>query len=145
MTLVRTCIAGTFFALCQVAGATPPPISPPETHSHSVADQSFKLVSGTYSVEGKNPNGSPYRGLCVIEVRTDGRYEFNWRVGAFHRGIGTVSGNVVTVEFGDTAPVVYELRWDGSLTGTWAGGQGSEELRPVGQLRAGVLAAPASY
>lgn len=144
MRLICTCIAGALIAVCQTANTAPMQQEVRDTGLR-VADPAFKLVAGTYSVEGKNPNGSAYRGLCLIEARADGRYEFSWRVGAFHRGIGTVSGNVVTVEFGDTTPVVYELRWDGSLSGTWAGGQGSEELRPVGQLRAGALAPAASH
>lgn len=137
------CIVGPLFVVCQAASAASAPPSLPSIDLRSVADSAFKLVAGTYSVEGKNPNGTAYRGVCLIEARPDGRYEFSWRVGAFHRGIGTVSGNVVTVEFGDTTPVVYELRWDGSLSGTWANGQASEELRPVGQLRAGPLSATA--
>lgn len=133
MRLIPACIAGVLFVAGHIASAAP---TLPGAATQTISDQAFKLVGGTYSVEGKNPNGTAYRGVCIIEARADGRYEFSWRVGAFHRGVGTVTGNVVTVEFGDTAPVVYELRWDGSLTGTWAGGQGSEELRPVGSLRA---------
>lgn len=137
------CIVSALLLACQSASPAPAPPSVSYADMRSVAEPAFKLVAGTYSVEGKNPNGTAYRGVCLIEARPDGRYEFSWRVGAFHRGIGTVNGNMVTVEFGDTTPVVYELRWDGSLSGTWANGQASEELRPVGQLRASLLAAAA--
>ena len=92
-------------------------------------------VAGAYSVEGRNVDGSPYRGMVLVQARDDGKLEFFWRIGSFHRGIGTVDGKIVTVDFGDAFPAVYEIQSDGSLTGTWANGRAAERLTPVGVLR----------
>ncbi|WP_428643864.1 LIC10280 family protein [Roseibium sp.] len=93
-----------------------------------VAQKPSQLREGTYSVAGGNPNGTTYEGTVAIS-RQGRKYALSWRVGAdSYRGVGELSGNVLTVDWGDTTPVVYALMDDGSLNGLWAGGRGSEHL-----------------
>lgn len=99
------------------------------------AQQATPQLGGQYAVAGRNPDGTPYKGKALVAVRGDGRYDFLWHIGGLQRGIGTLAGTTLTVDFGDAFPVVYELRTDGSLLGTWADGRASEELTPVGLLR----------
>ena len=47
-----------------------------------------------------------------------------------YRGSGTLTGNVLTVNWGSSTPVVYALAEDGSLTGLWDAGLGEETLTP---------------
>jgi hypothetical protein len=125
-------------ALAAVAG---PPAqaqfssSSPDTAALLKVQSAAAMVAGTYTVEGRNVDGSPYRGMVLVQARGDGTLEFFWRIGSFHRGIGTLDGKTVTVDFGDAFPAVYEIQSDGSLTGTWANGRASERLTPVGVLR----------
>ena len=93
------------------------------------------LLTGAYTVDGRNADGSAYRGTAIVQSRSDGKLQFVWHVGAFQRGIGTLDGNVVTVDFGDAFPAIYELQSDGSLSGTWANGLASERLTPIGAQR----------
>jgi hypothetical protein len=97
--------------------------------------QTPSMLAGTYSVDGKNVDGSPYRGTALVQQRTDGTFLFLWRIGNFQRGIGTVEGKTVTVDFGDAFPAVYQIEPDGSLSGTWANGKASERLTPLGAQR----------
>ena len=100
-----------------------------------LAQASSLTLAGAYSVDGRNVDGSPYRGTVLVQQRTDGTFLFIWRIGNFHRGIGTVEGDVVTVDFGDAFPAVYQIHTDGTLTGTWANGRASERLTPMGAQR----------
>jgi hypothetical protein len=45
-------------------------------------------------------------------------------------GRGTLVGNVLTVELGNSTPTIYALGPDGRLTGLWAGGEIQEILVP---------------
>ena len=59
------------------------------------------------------------------------RNKLNWKVGdSEYEGDGTLDGNLVTVKWGSSTPVVYALADDGSLKGLWAGGHGEERLTP---------------
>ena len=85
---------------------------------------------GDYVVAGTNPNGTRYRGAVSIS-RQGSRYQLDWRVGqSSYRGIGTLDGNVLVVNWGSTTPVIYSLGADGTLSGLWAAGHGSEILTP---------------
>ena len=50
---------------------------------------------------------------------------FDWRVGSSsYRGIGTLDGNVLVVDWGSATPVIYALAADGVLRGLWDAGHG---------------------
>jgi hypothetical protein len=85
---------------------------------------------GTYNVAGRNPNGTRYAGVVSI-ARSGDRYHFNWRVGSSaYRGVGTIDGNVMVVDWGAATPVIYSVMADGSLRGLWDAGRAEEILRP---------------
>ena len=55
----------------------------------------------------------------------------SWEVGsASYEGEGTLAGNLLTVDWGSSTPIVYALDPDGSLTGPWDAGTGEETLTP---------------
>jgi hypothetical protein len=85
---------------------------------------------GSYAVAGQNPNGTRYSGAVDI-VRQGNSYHFDWRVGrTAYRGSGTLDGNVLTVNWGGSTPVVYSVGSDGILRGLWDAGRGAEVLSP---------------
>ncbi|TGL55340.1 fibronectin-binding protein [Leptospira wolffii] len=86
-------------------------------------------VYGTYKVAGTNPDGSRYKGSVTITLNDDGSYAFDWSVGNSFSGTGTLSGNTLTVDWGDTYPVIYTVKNGGNrLEGTWGNGTGTEIL-----------------
>lgn len=88
-------------------------------------------VGGTYTCEGKNPNGAKYQGTVVISGDANTGYSFSWTIGAdSYQGTGTLSGDTLTVDWGAAEPVVYKVNADGSeLKGRWGpGGKGKEKL-----------------
>ncbi len=88
------------------------------------------LTEGTYKVAGKNAEGQPYSGIVDVEREGDG-YRLKWHIGdSDYEGEGTLSGNLLTVEWGSATPVVYALADDGSLKGLWDAGYGEETLTP---------------
>ena len=89
-------------------------------------------ISGRYNCTGTNPDGSGYRGTVVITRVSGNTYRFDWTVGNNYSGTGTLVGNQISVEWGDTSPAIYNVQPDGSLVGTWANGSGSETLTPAG-------------
>ncbi|MCG6903328.1 MAG: hypothetical protein LJE68_11680 [Rhodobacter sp.] len=85
-------------------------------------------IDGSYTAYGRNPDGSEYNGRCEITQQGDA-VEFTWHVAAQpNRGQGVIEGRVVTVDWGDTTPVVYVVMPDGELHGTWADGRAFEKL-----------------
>lgn len=93
------------------------------------------MIAGKYAVEGRNIDGTAYRGIALVVDRGHGHYEFLWRIGAVHTGVGKLDGNTMLVYVGNEHPAVYQIEPDGSLAGTWANGQASERMTPVGELR----------
>jgi len=89
------------------------------------------LAPGRYQVDGRNPDGKPYRG--TVTIAKDGkRYKLSWTIGgSSYQGTGTIAGNLLTVDWGSETPVVYALAADGRLTGLWSAGQGEETLTPA--------------
>ncbi|WP_424977881.1 hypothetical protein [Leisingera sp. S232] len=87
-------------------------------------------VGGSYSAEGRNPDGSTYSG--TVQIRDNGgMIEMSWQVGAqSYAGTGTRNGDVVWVDWGQPDPVVYVRMPSGELHGTWANGRGLERLIP---------------
>ncbi len=90
----------------------------------------FVDVSGSYTANGLNPDGSSYSG--TVEILLDGAdVDFTWHVGGDTvRGTGTQEGRVLTVDWGDSHPVIYVIMDDAELHGTWADGAALEKLTP---------------
>ena len=87
-------------------------------------------IDGIYTGNGRNADGSAYKGRTVITQQGDA-VEFTWYIGNdTNRGSGTIEGRVVTVDWGDATPVVYVVMPDGELHGTWADGTALEKLTP---------------
>ncbi|MCE8008683.1 hypothetical protein [Aestuariivita sp.] len=90
--------------------------------------QTLRDLTGTYRAEGRNPDGSTYSGQAVI-AQQGGVVQIAWQVGAqSYSGQGTFDGRVLSVDWGDTHPVVYVLMSDGTLHGTWSNGRALERL-----------------
>jgi hypothetical protein len=104
------------------AATTPPP------------DQRESVIArlpGNYACNGSNPNGTTYR--CRVTIsRSGGVYSFRWVIGDGTRysGKGRLRGRTLTVDWGQSAPVIYQVGDDGVLRGTWGRGEGRETLTP---------------
>ena len=85
-------------------------------------------IAGNYQAEGRNPDGSAYRG--VVTIREEGTTVYiAWRVGnQSYNGTGTRNGDVIWVNWGSDHPVVYVRMPSGQLHGTWANGTALERL-----------------
>ena len=84
-------------------------------------------ISGTYRVEGRNPDGSAYNGQLTVVESTGGAVAFAWIVAKqSYAGVGTREGRVVTVDWGADTPVVYVVMPGGALHGTWGDGKALE-------------------
>jgi hypothetical protein len=46
-------------------------------------------------------------------------------------GQGTLNGSMLTVDWGQPDPVIYQVMHDGTLEGTWARGRAKESLTPA--------------
>lgn len=87
-------------------------------------------LSGSYKAEGRNPDGSAYSGSVTI-VDIGGTVGMTWRIGSTsYKGKGALDGRVLTVNWGDDAPVIYVVMPNGVLYGTWAKGRALERLLP---------------
>jgi len=92
-------------------------------------------IGGAYLEQGRNANGSTYSGTASIEVAGD-QYRFTWRIaGHTYRGVGTRTGDTVTVEWGEgnrsqPYPVIYRIAPGGVLLGTWDNGRATDVLTP---------------
>jgi hypothetical protein len=79
-------------------------------------------LSGTYGVDGQNPNGSRYDGKATITMSANG-CRVDWIHGANTSfGKCKLEGKTFTVNFdlgGGKGVVVYELRPNGDLVGEW--------------------------
>ena len=96
----------------------------------NAAPGDIALSEGSYRVDGKNADGSGYKGN--VEITREGKtYHLTWQVGSSsYEGDGKLAGNLLTVDWGASTPVVYALGEDGSLTGLWDAGKGEETLTP---------------
>ena len=87
-------------------------------------------IAGSYTANGRNPDGSSYEGRVNITQQGD-RVEFGWAIGnQTYSGKGTIEDRVVTVDWGDATPVIYVVMPNGALHGTWADGTALERLAP---------------
>jgi hypothetical protein len=96
----------------------------------SAAPGEMALQPGRYKAEGRNSDGTSYDGTVTI-TKHGKVYQLSWSVGSSsYKGSGTLQGNILTVNWGSSTPVVYALTEDGSLTGLWDAGFGEETLTP---------------
>ena len=94
-------------------------------------------VGGTYSVSGKNFNGSAYGGTAQI-APSGAACRITWQTGSTtSAGICMLSGKSFAAAYKlgeEIGLVVYELQPDGRLIGVWTiadkAGAGSETLTP---------------
>jgi hypothetical protein len=98
-------------------------------------------VTGTYTCQGKNPNGRTYTGRVEIVQKGD-VYQVEWTIGReTHVGVGILEGRTLSVcwAVAEGSPgggiVVYRVERDGRLVGKWTslGGRGEvyrETLTP---------------
>lgn len=85
-------------------------------------------LSGDYRVSGRNPDGSAYSGTVRV-TEAAGAVSMFWQVGSqTYSGSGFREGRIVTVNWGDTTPVVYVIMPDGEWHGTWSDGTALEKL-----------------
>lgn len=88
-------------------------------------------IPGDYACYGSNPNGATYR--CNVTISRSGdTYSFRWLIadGTRYSGTGHLRGRTLTVDWGQSAPVIYQVGDDGVLRGRWARGAGRETLTP---------------
>jgi hypothetical protein len=96
-------------------------------------------VGGTYRVSGTNFNGSSYSGTAQITSTGNSNCHISWVTGSttsygscMRRGTTFAAGYILS---GRVGLVLYEVRPDGSLVGTWTlanqPGTGSETLTPM--------------
>jgi len=93
---------------------------------------------GTYTAEGTNLDGSPYKGTAVVKLLSDTTCEIDWTTGETTSvGLCMMMNGVVAAAYklGDGVGVtMYQINDDGTLTGAWtvAGkdGSGTEKLTP---------------
>ncbi len=95
-------------------------------------------IGGTYRVDGKNFDGSPYYGTAVITVTSANTCRIEWSVGSTSTGICMRNSNAFAAGYvlGDAVGlVIYQLLPDGRLDGIWTiadqTGIGAELLTPI--------------
>jgi hypothetical protein len=94
----------------------------------AIAAQAAGEISGTYSVEGVNPDGSAYSGTVVIKAEGS-NYQFTWQIaGETFKGVGSTSGDTIVVKWGQKDPVIYNFGSHGVLNGKWDEGRATETL-----------------
>jgi hypothetical protein len=116
--------AGEGKASAPQAATSPPP--------RDALNSVIARIPGDYSCNGSNPNGSSYR--CNVTISRSGEiYSFRWLIadGTRYGGKGRLRGRTLTVDWGQSAPVIYRVGDDGILRGTWANGRGTENLTPA--------------
>ncbi len=87
-------------------------------------------LAGIYRAEGRNPDGTTYAGQAVLGQQGNA-VQINWTVGTqTYAGSGLLDGRVLTIDWGQPAPVVYVVMPDGTLHGTWNNGTALERLLP---------------
>ncbi len=94
-------------------------------------------VSGRYTVEGRNFDGSRYRGKATISVTSKNTCRIEWNVGTVWKGICMRNGSSFAASYyaGQAVGlIIYEIRPDGRMEGLWTiadqDGVGTESLIP---------------
>ena len=86
-------------------------------------------IEGDYNVSGTNPNGNSYSGTARI-WKSGEQYFMSWSIGSqSFSGKGYRNGDTLTIDWGQSSPVIYKIGADGILRGTWSNGNGLEDLR----------------
>jgi hypothetical protein len=122
--IMRYCLALLFALL----------VAAPAAHAQGKGTQADE-IGGAYLEQGRNADGSRYSGTASIEVDGE-KYRFTWRIaGHTYRGVGTRTGDTITVEWGEgnraqPYPVIYRIAAGGILLGTWDNGRASDTLTP---------------
>jgi hypothetical protein len=94
------------------------------------ADDLVSEPSGQYRVSGHRPDGQTYSGTVSV-VNRSGQYAVDWRIGGgSYHGNGTLSSNILTVDWGNSSTAVYALNSNGTLSGLWNSGEGEETWAP---------------
>jgi hypothetical protein len=115
----------------------PPPPAPSGTWApprqtapgQTVAAAAAASLAGVYHADGLNPNKSRYRGMAIIVPDGD-QVRFTWWIGKdVFSGRGHFAGRMLVVYWGQKHPVVYDFRKSAALSGEWADGKASEQLR----------------
>lgn len=96
-------------------------------------------IGGRYRVDGKNPNGSPYKGTAEIVVTTKNTCRIEWKTGGTtSEGICMRNENAFSAAYelqGNVGLVIYEIMEDGTMEGIWTvadqEGVGAERLVPM--------------
>ncbi|MEP5728399.1 MAG: hypothetical protein ABJL67_03385 [Sulfitobacter sp.] len=85
-------------------------------------------INGSYQAQGRNPDGSAYAGSAIVS-EINGNVQVNWTVGSQqYAGNGRRDGQVVVINWGQPAPVIYVVMSNGDLYGTWENGTALERL-----------------
>ena len=98
-------------------------------------------VEGSYTCQGKNPNGSNYKGHVEIKKAGDA-YVITWNIsGQKHSGIGLLLDNVFSTTWSyakdprQSGITTYKLQPNGQLKGKWISVRGNrvnpETLTPA--------------
>jgi hypothetical protein len=94
-------------------------------------------VSGRYTVEGRNFDGSRYRGKATISVTSKNTCRIEWNVGTVWKGICMRNGKSFAASYfagNAVGLIIYEIRPDGRMEGLWTiadqDGVGTETLTP---------------
>jgi hypothetical protein len=73
----------------------------------ATADEDASPPEGEYSLEGRSDDVKEYSGTVTIAKEGED-YKLNWKVGdSEYDGDGTLDGNLLTVNWGSSTPVVY--------------------------------------
>jgi hypothetical protein len=104
----------------------PPPAPPPQSRA-------LPNIAGLYTVAGTLVSGQRYTGQVTIRGGAD-NVKLEWRLtnGQTYAGQGSMKGDVLTIDWGDTYPVIYRYEpATGVLRGTWANGRATDVLTPA--------------
>ena len=95
-------------------------------------NQTPRIILGTYSVHGRNPNGSTYFGEASI-IKNKTGYQITWDIAGSQTfyGTGVLDDQLLKFKW-ENGLVTYLIRDNGRiLDGTWANGRGTEVLTLV--------------
>jgi uncharacterized caspase-like protein len=95
----------------------------------SAAAAAAASLAGIYHADGRNPNKTRYHGMVAI-VPEGEQVRVTWWIGKdVFSGRGHFAGRMLVVYWGDTHPVIFDLKRDNALDGEWADGKATEQLR----------------
>jgi hypothetical protein len=117
---------------------SPPPAPqsfapPPPPQAAPPPARALPNIAGLYTVAGTLVNGQRYTGQVTIRGGGD-NVKLEWRLtnGQTYGGQGSMKGDIVTIDWGDTHPVIYRFEpGTGVLRGTWANGRATDVLTPA--------------